>query len=101
MLEAKAVEQDFAHVLDLWVEIRRGGCLDPHALSFCFESASKQSLAEGARLHIEEKTGLLLCSLCGCSIPGIDQSPVCPRCGCATLKPDSTREFILREIEVV
>lgn len=57
IVEDAARRDGFARVRTVFVEIGRDSCVMPEALAFCFESAAKGGVAEGARLEIARPPG--------------------------------------------
>jgi hydrogenase nickel incorporation protein HypA/HybF len=51
------------------------------ALRFCFDAASRNTPAEGARLEVREIDGLGNCLDCGCSFALDSLLGQCPQCG--------------------
>jgi hydrogenase nickel incorporation protein HypA/HybF len=79
-------------------------------VKFCYDILTKNTIAEGSTLNIEEVEAKVECNSCGFtgSPPTIDgiydhfQLPVleCPKCG-STLNIISGREFTLQKIKMV
>jgi hydrogenase nickel incorporation protein HypA/HybF len=83
------------------VHVRLGAlCGIARSLYFCFGAATRGTLCEGARLHIEEVPLTVFCDSCGGSrSPRSHFNLRCPDCGRPTRKVLSGREMDLTHIE--
>jgi hydrogenase nickel incorporation protein HypA/HybF len=92
------------------IEVGEFTFLIPEQLAFNFEIASKNTLVEGAELHIKNVKGKLLCSDCGFegeSIVDPDIPPQiavfapmkCPKCGGSSTTITGGKDFIITNIE--
>jgi hydrogenase nickel incorporation protein HypA/HybF len=99
-LEEEARLQAFSRVERVTLEIGRLGHVDPDALAFCFDVATRATLAEGARLVIERRPGRATCMACG-GVSEVDAHVVdCPACGSPRVLVDGGDEMKIRELEV-
>lgn len=71
----------------------------PEAMRFCFDLACEGTVAEGARLEIEERPGAARCRLCGAEVELADPILLCP-CGSADLAVTAGRELQIVSMEV-
>lgn len=71
----------------------------PDSLTFCFELLARDTLAEGARLAIEEIPVVARCGDCSLDYPVENQVFLCPRCGMPSLELVSGRELSVVSIE--
>ncbi|GAB2634961.1 hydrogenase maturation nickel metallochaperone HypA [Prescottella soli] len=71
----------------------------PDAMQFCFELVTEGTVAEGARLDIEEPPGRAHCRDCGADFPLHDLVLLCP-CGSADVEILSGRELRIMSMEV-
>ena len=72
------------------------------ALYFCFPSASRGTMCEGAILHIEEVPLTVMCAHCAAvKTPAALYNFRCPDCGRPTPKVLTGREMQLVSIELV
>ncbi|MDH6677147.1 hydrogenase nickel incorporation protein HypA/HybF [Rhodococcus sp. LBL1] len=71
----------------------------PDAMQFCFELVTEGTVAEGARLDIEEPPGRAHCRGCGQDFPLNDLVLLCP-CGSADVEILSGRELRIMSMEV-
>ena len=82
------------------LEVGRLAGVEIDALLFCFDAASRQSLAEGARLVIEQPGGTAWCMPCGESVPLASLVDPCPRCGSHQLQVTGGTGLRVREVEI-
>jgi hydrogenase nickel incorporation protein HypA/HybF len=71
----------------------------PDAMQFCFELVTEGTVAEGARLDIEEPPGRAHCRGCGEDFSLLDLVLLCP-CGSADVEILSGRELRIMSMEV-
>ena len=71
----------------------------PQAMLFCFDLATEGTVAEGARLEIEERAGAARCRSCGARVELPDPILLCP-CGSADLDVTAGRELQVVSMEV-
>ena len=82
------------------LEIGRLAGVEIEALRFCFEAASRESLAAGAELVIEQPDGRAWCMPCGETVRLSKLADPCPRCGSHQLQVTGGNELKVREIEI-
>ncbi|WP_433301510.1 hydrogenase maturation nickel metallochaperone HypA [Actinoplanes sp. CA-030573] len=71
----------------------------PAAMRFCFDLAVEGTVADGARLEIEERAGAARCRSCGAAVCLTDPILLCP-CGSADLDVTAGRELQIVSMEV-
>jgi hydrogenase nickel incorporation protein HypA/HybF len=71
----------------------------PEAMRFCFDLAVEGTVAEGARLDIEQRPGAARCRSCGADVELTDPILLCP-CGSADLEVTAGRELQIVSMEV-
>jgi len=71
----------------------------PAALLFCFDLVVEGTVAQGARLDIEQRPGAAHCRSCGADPVIADAIPLCP-CGSADLDITAGRELRILSMEV-
>ncbi|NWF95363.1 MAG: hydrogenase maturation nickel metallochaperone HypA [Candidatus Thorarchaeota archaeon] len=93
------------------IEVGEFTFLVPEQLAFNFEIASKDTIMEGAELHIKRTKGRLKCQECGFegeskvdySLPpqvAIFAPMKCSRCGGSHTTISGGKEFVITDIEV-
>ena len=70
-----------ARVTKVFLQIGALAHVEPEALRFAFDAASRGSVAEGAEVIIEHVAGKALCVPCGLPIEVNSRADPCPRCG--------------------
>lgn len=82
------------------LEIGRLAGVEIEALRFCFDAASRSSLAAGAALVIERPEGQAWCMPCGETVPLSNLPDPCPRCGSYQLQVTGGTQLKVREVEI-
>lgn len=75
--------------------------VEVEALRFGFDVAMRGSVAEGARLEIEEVAGTAWCMPCGAGVSIAARYDPCPQCGSYQLQVTGGQDMTIRELEVV
>ena len=101
LVEETARREQASHVKTIVVEIGRLSCVEPEALKFCFDSVSRGSMAEDARLQIIDIAGSGYCSSCAANVTMLERYDACPNCGQHPLQAITGTEMRVREIEIV
>lgn len=100
IIRQQALEQRFARVRVVRMEIGALSCVEPDALKFCFESVTLGSVAEGAALHIVTVPGEAWCWDCQTSVSLLRRGEACARCGGYRLQVRDGEQIRLKELEV-
>ena len=100
IIEDAARRDGFRRVRTVWLEIGELSSVEPEAMSFCFESVAKQSVAEGARLEIVSTKGSAWCVDCAETVAISAAGDACPRCGGYRLQVTGGAEMRVKELEV-
>jgi hydrogenase nickel incorporation protein HypA/HybF len=84
------------------VRLRLGAMahVEPEALRFCFDAASRGTVAEGATLDILRAAGEGRCLDCGKTVPLEERFGDCPECGGRHVQMTSGDEMRIEELEV-
>ena len=72
----------------------------PDALEFCFESCTKGTLLEGAKLVIDRITPQVKCNGCGANFSITAYYDSCPECGGFDIEILFGEELRVKELEV-
>jgi len=70
------------------------------SVQFYFDFLSRDTIAEGARLHFERIAPRLRCRQCGTEFPMREMDWTCPACSAAGGDVVAGREFYLASIEI-
>ena len=72
----------------------------PEALEFAFEVVARGTMAEGARLDIDQIPVLCFCPACSLEFQPVDLCCECPRCSQPSAEIRGGRELELASLEV-
>ena len=100
IMEDQARAQDFTKVKTVWLEIGRLSHVDPHAIAFCFDAVTKETLAEGAKLEIIRTPGQAWCHDCVEQVEIASLVDDCPKCGGHRLQVTDGDDMRVKELEV-
>lgn len=100
IVEATARREGAARVTDVRLAIGALSHVAPDALRFCFDVVTRGSLAEGARLSIDDVPGEAWCLPCGATVPLAQLGDPCPRCGSFQLAVTSGDEMRVKDIAI-
>ncbi len=100
LVEDERHKRKFSRVLSVRLAIGVLGHVEPEALRFCFEAVTHGTIADGARLEIEEVLGEGRCSGCRQTVPLRERFAECPRCGDTHVRMIAGGELRLSELEV-
>ena len=100
LIERVAVENRARQVTAAALALGELSCVEPTALSFAFEVASRGTLAEGCRLEIEQIPLVVYCAACRREGPAIRDELGCPACKHVPVEVRSGREMRLVSIDV-
>jgi hydrogenase nickel incorporation protein HypA/HybF len=96
-----AVRRDgISEVRAVRLEIGQLAAVEIAALRFCFESVVRGSVAEGARLDIDESPGQAWCFACCASVPLASRVDPCPRCGSHRVQVSGGTQMRVKDLEV-
>lgn len=96
----QAEKQGFKKVTAVWLEIGELSCIEADAIQFCFDIATRETLAEGAKLHIIIVPGEAWCFKCDKTVLLPKRGEACPHCGGYQLNVMQGNELRVKEIEV-
>ena len=100
IMEEQARVKNFGQVRTVWLEIGQLAGVELEALRFGFDVVTRGTLAEGARLEIEEMPGRAWCLRCARSVPAARRFDACPECGSYQLQVTGGDEMRIKELEV-
>jgi len=99
IVEDTARREGISAVRAVRLEIGQLAAVEIPALRFCFESVVRGSVADGARLEIEETPGRAWCFGCCASVPLASRVEACPRCGSHQLQVSDGTQMRVKELE--
>lgn len=100
VLEVEAKKQGFNQVKRVILDIGVLSGVEIPALKFAFDVVMRGSLAEDARLVINELQAQAWCMVCAESVTITARYDACPRCGSYQLQVSSGDEMRIKELEV-
>jgi len=100
IIEKQAIEADFALVRVVRLQVGALSCVEREALRFCFDSVTRGSVAEGARLDIVDVPGEAWCWDCEAVVPLARRGEPCGRCDGYRLKVRDGEQVRILELEV-
>ncbi len=100
IIEDAAREQGFSKVKTVFLEIGWLSSVEPDAMIFCFDAASRGTIAEGAKLEVIDVPGEGQCLSCGQTVEISAVFDPCPECGEYPVHPTAGTEMRVKELEV-
>lgn len=100
ILEEQAAAHDYKRVRTVRLEIGPLATVEPEALKFCFDAATRGTLAENAKLEIITTAASAWCFSCGETVTISERNGVCPSCGGYRLQVTGGDELRIKELEV-
>ena len=88
-------------VTDLHLVIGQLSSLIDDSVQFYWDIISKGTICEGARLHFERRSAVLLCLDCGKSYAIKNELFPCPKCTSTHIRVVEGEEFRLESVEIV
>jgi len=78
--QEQASIQRYSSVKSIRLEIGRLSCVEPEAMRFAFDAVARNTIAEGAKLLIDEIPGRGWCSHCEAEVEINQRYDACPIC---------------------
>ncbi|KPJ82321.1 MAG: hydrogenase nickel incorporation protein HypA [Gammaproteobacteria bacterium SG8_30] len=100
IVEDTARRNGGTRVSSVTLEIGALAGVEIEALRFCFDAASRGTMAAGAMLMIDRPEGAAWCMPCGETVRVTSLGEACPRCGSYQLQVTGGDELRVREIEL-
>ena len=100
IIQKRETEDGFDRVLVVRLEVGALSCVEPAALSFCFESVTRGTVAEGARLEIDEVPGEAWCWDCEAVVALARRGEACGFCGGYQMKVRDGEQVRIKDLEV-
>lgn len=94
-------ENNARRITAVWMEIGALSCVEPEAVQFCFALVCRETLAEGAILHLETPVATHWCDACQQMItlisPGVS---LCPHCAGRQVRVIADSGMKIKRIEI-
>ncbi len=100
IVEDAARAQGFGRVRTVVLEIGELSSVEVEALRFCLEAVLADTVAEGARIEVEEVPGIGWCMICAKEVAVHRLYDPCPHCGGYQVQPTGGTEMRVKELEV-
>ncbi len=100
IIQEQAAVNGFQHVTVVRLEIGALSCVEPAALSFCFDSVTRGTVAEGATLDIIKVPGRAWCWVCSRVVDIEGHGDPCPDCSGYQMQTRTGNEMKIKELEV-
>jgi hydrogenase nickel incorporation protein HypA/HybF len=100
LIDDSAAKNQFQRVKTVWLEIGPLAAVEPEALRFCFDVATRGTLAENAKLDIITTAASAWCFSCGETVTISERNGVCPNCGSYQVQVTGGDELRIKELEV-
>jgi len=100
LVEDEHRKQPFDRVRTIRLRVGALAMAMPESLRFCFAIIARGTIADGARLEIEDVAGAAWCGVCRGSVMLSERYGPCPDCGNAPLRMTAGDELQLADIEV-
>lgn len=101
IVEQQAMAHGAKRVTGVWLKVGAFSCVEPSALTFCFELVCRDTLAEGSQLHIEEQQVECWCEQCQQYVQLISQHVRrCPQCQSDSLQIVADDGMQIQRIEI-
>jgi len=101
VIEEQASTQGYTRVKSVFLEVGAFSGIETDALSFCFDVVCRGSLAEGAKLSIQQLPGIAWCFDCEREVEINDRLDPCPHCNGISLQVRGGDQMKITELEVV
>lgn len=99
-LEQAARRESASRITAVHVVVGALSGVEREPLEFCFPLAAEGTLADGARLVIEDEPVRIVCKACGADSEPALPDLSCPACRALAVEVVSGREFRVRSMEV-
>lgn len=99
-LEEQAKVHSYTRVKAVWLEIGPLAGVEPESLIFCFDAATRGTLAENAKLEIVYTPLVAWCMSCSKNVNLANRLDTCPDCGGGELQITGGNELRIKSMEV-
>lgn len=99
-LEEKAREHDAVRITMVRLKVGRLSGAVPELLESAFDTYKKGTIADGARLEIEEVPVRFRCRACGADRTADEGTFACPSCGSRDVELLEGRDIVVERVEL-
>ncbi len=100
IIEQHAKQNHVQRVTGVWLELSAVSCVEESAVHFCFDIICRNTLAQGATLHVSTVPAQAQCCDCQRTVQITQFEAGCPHCGSRNLYVDSSSSMQVKQIEV-
>ncbi|HDN2513204.1 MULTISPECIES: hydrogenase maturation nickel metallochaperone HypA [Providencia] len=100
IIEQHAKQNHAQRVTGVWLELSAVSCVEESAVHFCFDIICRNTLAQGAMLHVSTVPAQAQCRDCQRTVQITQFEAGCPHCGSRNLHVDSSSSMQVKQIEV-
>lgn len=100
LIEEQARTHGFARVKTVWLEIGQFANVEPESMRFCFDVATRGTVADGAALEIIRVPGQAWCLDCAGPVALAERHDPCPACGGFATQVQGGDAMRIKELEV-
>jgi hydrogenase nickel incorporation protein HypA/HybF len=100
IVETTARRHAAVRVKAVRLEIGQLSHVEPEALRFAFDVVTRHSLAQGARLEIDDVPGAAWCMQCAAPVAIARRGDGCPACGSYQLQVTGGDKMRVKDIEI-
>jgi hydrogenase nickel incorporation protein HypA/HybF len=100
IVEDAARAYEGVRVTAVRLEIGALAAVEPEALRFCFDAVTRDSIAAGARLEIDQTPGSGWCLGCGQPVQIGTAGDACPRCGSYQVQTTAGTGMRVKDFEI-
>lgn len=96
-----AQQNHASRITDIYLVVGALASMVDDSVQFYFDILSRQTLADGARLHFRRQPAMATCRKCGHTFTVTPPLPVaCPSCAALQLQVNGGREFYVESIDI-
>ena len=100
IIQERAAADRFSRVTKVRLSIGALSHVDPKAISFGFDVTTRETIADGAVLEIDQPPGQAFCMACATTVTIPARGQPCPTCGSHQLMVVGGDELRVDELEV-
>ncbi|MDG3084582.1 hydrogenase maturation nickel metallochaperone HypA [Vibrio hannami] len=101
VIEEQATAQGYKQVKTVYLDVGPFAGIETDAMHFCFDVVCRGTVANNAKLEINELSGKAWCFDCQKEVSISDRLDPCPDCAGFSLQTKGGDEMKIRELEVI
>ncbi|WCE29597.1 hydrogenase maturation nickel metallochaperone HypA [Vibrio sp. SCSIO 43137] len=100
VIEEQAKAQNYSKVKTVYLDIGAFSGIEVDSMMFCFEVVCRGTLADSAKLVINQLAGKAWCFDCSKEVSISDRLDPCPECNSLSIQAKGGEEMQIKELEV-